>query len=398
MGVLGLRGDLADLGTTRVDGLSIELAKRAGPIRQAPALTVQQVMQLEKLVAPTEDLRDAAIFGGMLVLMYACGRFSDGQRAINMILDGDLETLDPAALGGQGFLELQVLGHKGARSDVLRRTFLPLVAPIYTLAGVDWFKAWIQARNALELTTSGKLNKPFLCRFSPSGAALDQELTSPECSLLLNRALKVDEKSEHAVRSHSLKTTPLAWCCKHGVDLATRRLLGHHLDPSSKSAETYARDSMAPAVRTLETVLNDIKSGKFRPDESRSGRFVQVREPPAAQVTAGESDDSDSDYVPSSSSGESDEEPFSVPSESSLLWHLVVPQLRPGYIDVPDGVLVFRNNVSGVQHMKTPGSLKLMCGLRQTDRYTFYAGKPIQGVALCDHCMGSKELQGNTHE
>ena len=398
MGVLGLRGDLADLGTTRVDGLSIELAKRAGPIRQAPALTVQQVMQLEKLVASTEDLRDAAIFGGMLVLMYACGRFSDGQRAINMILDGDLETLDPAALGGQGFLELQVLGHKGARSDVLRRTFLPLVAPIYTLAGVDWFKAWIQARNALELTTSGKLNKPFLCRFSPSGAALDQELTSPECSLLLNRALKVDEKSEHAVRSHSLKATPLAWCCKHGVDLATRRLLGHHLDPSSKSAETYACDSMAPAVRTLETVLNDIKSGKFRPDESRSGRFVQVREPPAAQVTAGESDDSDSDYVPSSSSGESDEEPFSVPSESSLLWHLVVPQLRPGYIDVPDGVLVFRNNVSGVQHMKTPGSLKLMCGRRQTDRYTFYAGKPIQGVALCDHCVGSKELQGNTHE
>ena len=398
MCVLRLRGVLAELGSTRVDGLSIRLAKRAGHIEQAPALTVQQFMQLDGLVASTEDLRDAATFGGMLVLMYACGHFSDGQRAINMILGGSLEGLGPDALGGQGFLEPQVPGQKGACSKVLRRTFLPLVAPIYTLAGVDWFKAWIQARSALELIISGQLNKLFLCRFSPNGAALDQELTSSEYCLLLNRAPKLDERGEHAVQSHSLETTPSSWSCKYGVGLATRQLLGRHLDPSSRSAETCARDCLAPAVRALKAVLNDFNAGRFKPDGSRSGLFVQAREPPAAQVTADESEDSGSDYVPGSRSGESNEEPFSAPSESGLLGHLVVPQLRPGYIDVPEGVLVCRNNVSGVQHMKTPRSLKLMCGRRQVDRYTFYAGKPILGVALCDRCMGSKELQGNTHE
>ena len=140
-GVLGLKGDIGELGTTRIDGLAVELTKRAGPIQQAAPLSVQQVMLLERLMAESEDLQDRVIFGGMLVLLYSCGRFSDGQRAINMILDCDLATLDIDAIECQGCLELQVLGHKGARSDILKRTFLPLVAPIFSLASVDWFQS-----------------------------------------------------------------------------------------------------------------------------------------------------------------------------------------------------------------------------------------------------------------
>ena len=396
-GVLGLKSDLVELGSSRVDGVAVELARRAGPLRQAAPLTVHQVKLLEKLVASADDVKDRATFGSMLVLLYACGRFSDGQRAVQMILDADLRNIDVTDVAGQGFMELQVLGHKGARAEVLRRTFLPLVSPIYTLAGVDWFRAWVQARDALGLTVHGRLDKPFLCRFSPTGEALDQELTSAECSQLLRRALKVEGDEATVVRSHSLKTTPLSWCCKHGLDLSTRRLLGHHLDPSSKSPETYARDSMAPAVRQLEVVLGDIKSGRFKPDESRSGRFVTIqtddddRKSPDAE---GAEEDSDSDYVPSSSSDseDSDDNPFAAPSESSLLWHLVMPALRPGFMEIPDGVMVFRNNASGVQHLKKPGSMKLLCGRRQSERYTFYAGKPINGVAMCDSCMSSKEL------
>ena len=105
-GVLGLKGDLGELGTTRVDGLSIELTKRAGPIQQAAPLSVQQVISLERFVAETEDLQDKVIFGGMLVLLYSCGRFSDGQRAVNMILDCDLGAVDVDALECQGYMEL----------------------------------------------------------------------------------------------------------------------------------------------------------------------------------------------------------------------------------------------------------------------------------------------------
>ena len=401
-GVIGLKGDLAILGSTRVDGLAVELMKRAGPIQQAAPLTVAQVVALEKLVANCDALKDKLIFGGLIILLYSCGRFSDGQRAVHMILDADLKAMDSSALGCQGFLELQVLGHKGARGDVLKRTFLPLVAPIYSMGGSDWFRAWVQAREVMGLTVNGRLEKPLLCRFSPTGEPLDLELTSAECSALLRRALKVEQDKWSTMRSHSLKATALSWCCKHGVDISTRRLLGHHLDPGSRSAETYGRDSMGPAVRTLVSVLDDIKKGRFKPDESRSGRFVEPRQPDTEadepQTQLDEDESSDSDYVPSSSDTDEDDELFGPPSESALLWHLVMPQLRPGFVDVPDEVMVHRNVASGVQHLKWPGQLKFMCGRRLSDRYQFYAGKPIKGVALCDPCIGCRDLQGADNE
>ena len=71
-----------------------------------------------------------------------------------------------------------------------------------------------------------------------------------------------------------------------------------------------------------------------------------------------------------------------------------MPDLRPGFLEVPEGTMVYRNTVSGVQHLKKAGGLKFMCGRRQNDRYSFYAGKPVKGVALCDHCMSSKEVSG----
>lgn len=168
-GVIGLKGDLASLGSSRVDGLAVELARQAGPIRQAEPLTVQQVIALERLVASSDDMKDRVVFGGMLVLLYACVRFSDGQRAINMIVDAEMASLDMGGFGGQGYLELQVLGHKGARTEVLRRTFLPLVAPIYSLGSVQWFQSWLQAREIMGLSTGGRLDKPFLCRFNSAG-------------------------------------------------------------------------------------------------------------------------------------------------------------------------------------------------------------------------------------
>ena len=128
---------MQDLGTAGVDGAAVELAKRAPPLAQAAPLLVSQVIALERFVATTEDLKDRALFGSMRVLLYGCGRFSDGQRAVNMILDVDMSAIDPASVECPGFLELQVLGNKGARSDLLRRTYLPLVAPVYSLGGVD---------------------------------------------------------------------------------------------------------------------------------------------------------------------------------------------------------------------------------------------------------------------
>ena len=63
------------------------------------------------------------------------GRLSDGQRAVRMICDWDVEKkFDPfgkSFFEGQGFIELQVLNHKTARSEKLKRTFLPLECPLF---------------------------------------------------------------------------------------------------------------------------------------------------------------------------------------------------------------------------------------------------------------------------
>lgn len=250
-----------------------------------------------------------------------------------------------------------------------------------------------QAREALGLEINGRLSVPLLCRFGVDGKPLQQEVTSSECGKLLRKALRVDQTVDSGIRSHSLKATALSWAGKHGISLETRRLLGHHLDANAKSAEAYNRDSMGPAVARLVGTLQAIKQGAFLPDANRSGRFVN---PPATQSPAEDvQSDSDSSYVPSSNeSSDSDEFLFSGPSDSTLLWHLVAPNLRPGFVDVPESCTVFRNNMSGMQHLKRHGSVKFLCGRRECDRYTYFAGKPVKGVAMCEHCINSRDLTG----
>lgn len=53
---------------------------------------------------------------------------------------------------------------------------------------------------------------------------------------------------------------------------------------------------MAPAVRKLEATLNDTKCGRFKPDETRSGRFVDLQTTRAQDdVDEGPDENEDSD-------------------------------------------------------------------------------------------------------
>ena len=352
-GTLGLQGDLDNIGFRRIDGIAAEIIQRGGPVEQSKPLTVNQVMMLEKMVVDCSDLRDKLILGSMLILLYGTARVSDGQRARKYILDVDLEKIDPASMETQGFFEMQVLGSKTARTEALRRFFLPVVAPIFSLSGADWFRTWLQARETMGLEWDGPPSVPLLCRFDSSGKPLNQEATSAEVTKVLRSALRVPSEDFRFIRSHSLKCTLLSWCCKAAVSLDLRRLLGHHLDPSSASPEAYSRDSMAPAVQALVRVLGMVKSGTFMPDQTRSGRFVQTQ---AAEPLRHISDDDDEDpsdeYEPSEASSDSSVEEVSGPADSSLLWHLVEFGLRPDFHDVGENLQVFRNNVSGMQHLK----------------------------------------------
>ena len=75
------------------------------------------------------------------------------------------------------------------------------------------------------------------------------------------------------IGTHSLKATTLAWAAKAGLSLSTRRLLGQHALPHDKSVLEYSRDELAEPLRQMKELLAHIRSGRFRPDATRSGRW-----------------------------------------------------------------------------------------------------------------------------
>ena len=162
--LLGMDEDLSSKGQTRVQGLATKMSLRAGPIVQAAPLTVAQVCKLERLVVESDDFRDKVTLGGIMILLYSCGRISDGQRAVEAIFDGGMADIDHLGAEVNAYYELRVVGNKAVRSETLKRSILPLVAPIFSLSNVAWFNSWAQARSICGLPVSGRLAQPFLCR------------------------------------------------------------------------------------------------------------------------------------------------------------------------------------------------------------------------------------------
>ena len=179
--LLGLQSDLELVGSQRLEGIAEALARDGPPVSRAKPLTVSQVKTLERLVVETENLQDKVMVGNLLVLLYSCARHSDGLRAQELIVDvPDEQEVNPRSVEHQGFLELSVLAHKGAYTTVMKRTLLPVVAPMYSLSSANWHQAWLQAREAVGLEKSGRLFFPLLCRFEADGKPSMQPTISSE--------------------------------------------------------------------------------------------------------------------------------------------------------------------------------------------------------------------------
>ena len=74
------------------------------------------------------------------------------------------------------------------------------------------------------------------------------------------------------IGTHTCKVSGLSWCSKYGLDLQTRALLGYHLLKEFGSTLTYSRDALSQPLRLFDEILKAIRSGKFLPDMTRSGR------------------------------------------------------------------------------------------------------------------------------
>ena len=73
-------------------------------------------------------------------------------------------------------------------------------------------------------------------------------------------------EQSQSIGTHSAKATALSWMCKAHAPGDIQRLAGYHVDPSSKSALEYSRDSQAPVLHFMEGMILAIFSELFFPD------------------------------------------------------------------------------------------------------------------------------------
>ena len=401
--MLGLKSDELETISRRVAGLADLLIKRAPVVEQADPLTVEQIKMLERACCSAESLQDQTILGGILIMVFGSARASDMSRAVKVLIDMDpRQDLERPDGEPEGYIELGVLKNKGARSDVHRRLLLPIVCPLVSLSRAKWWESWQEARMALGLNSTGLLNLPVMCRFDGDGCGIDQTMTASEIGEFLRQALNVETTRRNKTRSHSCKSTILSWLAKYGTELPLRRLIGHHLDPSAKSAEIYARDSMAPAVREVTKILNCSKAGTFSPDDTRSGRF---RVPPAACNEDADASEAsyelpcsepelagDSDATGTDSSSDAGSEDFEI-SDSTTLWELLKPEFRPHLVQVNSQLEKFVHKVSCVVHLRKPEAKRFLCGHVLNSRYEprEQGQGPSAECPRCTPCFSSKD-------
>lgn len=142
------------------------------------------------------------------------------------------------------------------------------------MSGLDWVGAGLELRKSLPIPMPE--GSPLLP--APTRAGWQHvPLEAGHAGLWLRGILKVlgeDPAAVSNVGTHSCKATILSWLAKAGVSLETRRILGMHTTPGEQMPLVYSRDALSGPLREMQSVLDEISSGIFRPDETRSGYRV----------------------------------------------------------------------------------------------------------------------------
>ena len=270
--VLGLLGALECASSSRVAGVARLMFLTKKKKRQRPALTAKMVAALEKLAAdPDASSLDRVIAGFFVLLVYTRGRFSDGLNMQN------LRTEVPASASANslaGYVEADVSRTKAAYTLERKTMYLPIVAPRHGVTDHDWFSGFLEARQA-SCVPSGPGIPLLPARSSSSGWSTVPPTAGVAASWLRGtlQSLGFAARDISPIGTHSCKTTTLSWASKAGLSTATRRALGSHSASDDKMVLVYSRDAMSAPVRELESVIKDVREGRFRPDETRSGFF-----------------------------------------------------------------------------------------------------------------------------
>ena len=257
-------------------------------------------------------------------------------------------------------------------SNLERKTrFLPMSAPVKTVSGLDWSRAWLQLRREARMEAAE--GKPLLPAPNDGGSWANVPLSASSAGIWLRSLLQdVGGPELSRVGTHSMKCTLLSWCAKFGLDPSIRRALGYHTSSGDKSINTYARDAMSTPLRELQRVIDSVASGAFLPDQTRSGYFV---------TAAAEEFDSSSE---SSGDEEDVEDAKAEEAIDAIAGHW------QGTRDISwskVAAVFFRHSTSRCIHvLQDEAGAEFCCGRRITTAYIRLEKKPDFLHPLCSTC------------
>lgn len=258
----------------RIKGFCFRAALQKQTLKQADVLKVLMVAALERILMTESEYVPDRIFAGQCTFnLHGRLRWSDGQCVQSFEIDEGPD--------GNGFLQANSLGTKTANTAQKKRTFLPHTALLAGITTNRWAQVWLKLREDAGLqfgeghipmqsvTVSGEF----------SGFPLEPGDASKWLRELLLRA-GFTASQVKGISSHSLKATALSWCAKFGMQREHRQVLGYHVVAGSASALHYSRDEQAYPLSLLQEVYEEIRSGNFNPDATRSGYKLRVRKGP----------------------------------------------------------------------------------------------------------------------
>ena len=379
---IGLSGVNESL-SARVLGASSAMLVKKAPLKQATPLTVEQVKHLESIALDSADVVSRLGAGYFCLCLFSCSRFSDSMYMNKLTLE--------MAAKDFGFVEGRTVRHKTATTEQRKTTFLPMVSFARGLLSRPWAVRWFEDRKEQNLDALS-FTMPAPLRNNQWSA---RPLTAGEGSQWLRELLVASGCDDvQGLSTHSLKCTLLTWAAKMipPVSLEHRRILGHHMDSSNTSALTYSRDAMSGPLQVMETVLEAVRRGVLKPDETRAQRAAEARNlveelgndlAPADEIQSTPArEDFPEVETQSESDGSVDAMREEVDDETEAKSFEVLDRKR---LSVPANEDVFVNKFSGLGHIVKPNGTSFRCGKQMSLAYESALSRNRE-VIMCLAC------------
>lgn len=264
--IVGLDGGDEVQASLRSRGLSAQLFAAKRPWKPADLLTTEEILKLHSFLEDTtKNIVDRVMAGHLLHMLYVRARWSDLLSVRNAAIDVD-----------GVFFEMETRTHKGAKGAESKSKLLPLAAPCVGINGKSWAALYSDARTLAGLDLPRAEDTHMLPAPSSRSSCewTSRPLTSEEGANFLRRILGVPKSGERRVSTHSLKSTAISWTAKYGLNFEARALLARHSSSVSNPTAMYSRDLLSPVLRSFINVIEQIHSGQFAPDRTRSGMMT----------------------------------------------------------------------------------------------------------------------------